>query len=75
MKPGDEITIKARVLRVDGDRVDTQTSDGQLIQTDVSNVHEMPTGPITLAGGAIEHNAKEASKGNRPQGRQIGSKG
>lgn len=65
MKPGDEITIKATVLRVDGDRVDAQTPDGQLIQTDASNVQAMPTRPIILAGGAIEHDAREASKGNR----------
>ncbi len=40
MKAGDEINIKAVVLRVDGSRVDAQTANGQLIQTDVSNVVE-----------------------------------
>lgn len=38
MKTGDSIFIKATVLRVEGKRLDAQTADGQLIQTDVSNV-------------------------------------
>jgi hypothetical protein len=37
MKSGEEILIKATVLRVDGTRLDAQTPDGQLIQTHVSN--------------------------------------
>ena len=42
MKSGDEISIKATVLRVEGKRLDAQTPDGQLIQTHVSNarLHE-----------------------------------
>lgn len=63
MKAGDTITIKATVLRVEGNRIDTQTADGKLIQTDVSNISEAVSQPIMVAGGAIEHNAKEASKG------------
>lgn len=38
MTAGEQITIKATVLRVDGNRVDAQTANGQLIQTDLSNV-------------------------------------
>ena len=38
MKAGDLITIKATVLRVDGDFLHAQTPNGQLIQTDISNV-------------------------------------
>lgn len=38
MKTGDSIKINATVLRVEGSRLDAQTADGQLIQTDVSNV-------------------------------------
>ncbi len=38
MKPGDSINIKATVLRVDGNFLHAQTANGQLIQTDVSNV-------------------------------------
>lgn len=38
MNPGDSILIQAKVLRVEGSRLDAQTADGQLIQTDVSNV-------------------------------------
>lgn len=38
MKTGDSIFIKATVLRVEGTRLDAQTANGQLIQTDVSNV-------------------------------------
>lgn len=38
MKTGDSIFIQAKVLRVTGKRLDAQTADGQLIQTDVSNV-------------------------------------
>lgn len=37
MNPGDSIKINAKVLRVEGTRLDAQTADGQLIQTDVSN--------------------------------------
>lgn len=37
MKTGDSIFIKATVLRVEGTRLDAQTANGQLIQTDVSN--------------------------------------
>ena len=40
MKAGESIFIQATVLRVDGDRVDAQTGNGQLIQTDKSNVVE-----------------------------------
>jgi len=40
MNPGKEINIKAVVLRVDGERVDAQTANGQLIQTDISNLIE-----------------------------------
>lgn len=40
MNPGEKINIKAVVLRVEGNRVDAQTSNGQLIQTDKSNVIE-----------------------------------
>lgn len=40
MNPGDNINIKASVLRVEGDRVDAQTANGQLIQTDKTNVAE-----------------------------------
>ena len=40
MKAGEQINIKATVLRVDGERVDAQTANGQLIQTDKSNVIE-----------------------------------
>lgn len=38
MKTGDFIFIKATVLRVEGNRLDAQTANGQLIQTDVSSV-------------------------------------
>lgn len=65
MAPGDEVQIKVTVLRIDGNRVDTQTPDGQLIQTDASNVQVLPTMPIVLAGGAIEHAAKAAAKGKK----------
>ena len=41
MKPGDSIQIKAKVLRVVGNRLDAQTPNGELIQTDVSNVVEL----------------------------------
>lgn len=40
MKAGDQINIQAVVLRVEKDRVDAQTANGQLIQTDVKNVAE-----------------------------------
>lgn len=40
MKPGQKINIKAVVLRVEGSRVDAQTANGQLIQTDIKNVAE-----------------------------------
>lgn len=67
MNAGDEIRIKATVLRVDDERVDAQTPDGQLIQTKVGNTEvfqEVKT-PLVVAGGAIEHDAKEASRGKR----------
>lgn len=72
MQAGDEVKIKAKVLRVDGNRVDAQTPSGQLIQTDVANVEtasvkEIKT-PIAVAGGAIEHNAKAAGKGKATAG-------
>lgn len=38
MKAGDEAVVKGTILRVDGERVDLQTENGQLIQTKVSNV-------------------------------------
>lgn len=37
MKQGDQITIKATVLRVDAGFIHAQTPNGQLIQTDISN--------------------------------------
>lgn len=40
MKPGQKINIQAVVLRLEGDRIDAQTANGQLIQTDLSNVAE-----------------------------------
>lgn len=40
MKAGEKIDFRATVLRVDGDRVDAQISNGQLIQMDKSNVVE-----------------------------------
>lgn len=38
MKAGDNITINAQVLRIEGNRIDAQTPSGQLIQTNISNV-------------------------------------
>lgn len=38
MKPGEIITVKATVLRVDGKRVDAQLGNGELLQTHVANV-------------------------------------
>jgi hypothetical protein len=40
IKTGDEVILKLKVLRVDGERLDAQTANGQLIQTDKSNVVE-----------------------------------
>lgn len=40
MIPGEKINIQAVVLRVEGRRVDAQTANGQLIQTDIENVAE-----------------------------------
>jgi hypothetical protein len=37
-RPGEKVAINLMVLRVEGTRLDAQTPDGQLIQTDVSNV-------------------------------------
>lgn len=38
MNPGQKINIQAVILRVEAHRVDAQTADGQLIQTNLSNV-------------------------------------
>lgn len=59
MKAGDQIDIKAVVLRVEGDRVDAQTANGQLIQTDVKNVAEHKA-----------LNAPENKQVNRPKERK-----
>lgn len=40
MKQGENIKINATVLRVEGDRLDAQTPNGQLIQTHISNVDD-----------------------------------
>ena len=40
MKSSDKIIIQATVIRVDGSRIDAQTANGQLIQTDISNLIE-----------------------------------
>lgn len=66
MKTGDSILIPATVLRVEGNRLDAQTGNGQLIQTDVSNVMteekqptkkaEKPTGNKSV--GLSEHKAE-----------------
>ncbi|HEX8289815.1 MAG TPA: hypothetical protein VF556_17670 [Pyrinomonadaceae bacterium] len=37
MKPGDDISIKATVLRVENNLLHAQTADGQLIQTSAAN--------------------------------------
>ncbi|MBV9214814.1 MAG: hypothetical protein JO053_01450 [Acidobacteria bacterium] len=68
MKAGDEVHIKAVVLRVEPDRIDLQTPSGKLVQTvegDIVAAAKEIKGPITLAGGAIEHNVKKASKGKQ----------
>jgi hypothetical protein len=43
MKAGEKVTVSGTVLRVDGTRVDLQTPDGQLIQTNVKNVKAVET--------------------------------
>ena len=49
MSPGEHIQIKAVVLRVDGERVDAQTANGQLIQTHVSNAEPVEKKAVTKA--------------------------
>ena len=58
MKPGEEIQITVRVLRVEGSRLDAQTRNGELIQTHVDNVEHK----------AIL-NAPEDKSGNRQKNR------
>jgi hypothetical protein len=43
MKAGEQATVSGTILRVDGTRVDLQTPDGQLIQTNVKNVKAVET--------------------------------
>lgn len=49
MKTGSSILIKATVLRVEGNRLDAQTANGQLIQTDISNVMNSEEKPTATA--------------------------
>ena len=65
MQAGDKVNIAATVLRVDGNRVDAQTPDGQLIQTDAINVRETIQPPFAVAGGKFETDARDAVRGPR----------
>ncbi len=49
MNPGQKINIQAVILRVEDHRVDAQTADGQLIQTNLSNVVSVQHKAVTNA--------------------------
>ena len=50
MKAGDETLLPVRILRVEtGGRVDAQTADGQLIQTDMANFEKAKSVTVTTS--------------------------
>lgn len=67
IKAGQKAAVKGTVLRVDGERVDLQTPDGQLVQTKIGNVEsiEKPEPEQPQPAGKRKHPIAVATRGSK----------